>query len=104
MGHLSDLKRSGHWPSLLAAFLHFDTSFVVWVILGALAPFIAADALISGPNLRVTPLPVVTAGRYSLVITGPRRAAHEAASVYHLLVKPVGPGASGATLEAYTLN
>lgn len=41
--HLQDLKRSGHAPTLLCAFLHFDISFMVWVILGALAPFIAND-------------------------------------------------------------
>jgi MFS transporter, NNP family, nitrate/nitrite transporter len=40
---LSDLKHSGHAPSLLCAFLHFDISFMVWVILGALAPFITTD-------------------------------------------------------------
>jgi MFS transporter, NNP family, nitrate/nitrite transporter len=33
---LSDLKSSGHWPTLLTAFLYFDVSFMVWTILGAL--------------------------------------------------------------------
>ncbi len=33
---LSDLKTSGHWPTLLTAFLYFDVSFMVWTILGAL--------------------------------------------------------------------
>lgn len=28
--------RSGHWPTLLCAFLYFDTSFMIWVMLGAL--------------------------------------------------------------------
>lgn len=32
----SDLKTSGHWPTLLTAFLYFDVSFMVWTILGAL--------------------------------------------------------------------
>ncbi len=32
--------KSGHWPTLLAAFLYFDVSFMVWVILGPLAPAI----------------------------------------------------------------
>jgi NNP family nitrate/nitrite transporter-like MFS transporter len=50
MKHLGDLKRSGHWPSLLAAFLHFDVSFMVWIILGALGPYIAADAQIIGAH------------------------------------------------------
>src|SRR3979490_2531613 len=33
---LSDLTRSGHWPTLLAAFLYFDFSFMVWTVLGPL--------------------------------------------------------------------
>jgi NNP family nitrate/nitrite transporter-like MFS transporter len=36
----SGFLRAGHWPTLLAAFLYFDISFMVWVILGPLAPFI----------------------------------------------------------------
>jgi len=32
------LKREGHWPTLLAAFLYFDFSFMVWTMLGPLAP------------------------------------------------------------------
>lgn len=32
----SDLRTSGHWPTLLTAFLYFDVSFMVWTILGAL--------------------------------------------------------------------
>jgi MFS transporter, NNP family, nitrate/nitrite transporter len=33
---LSDLTRSGHWPTLLVAFLYFDFSFMVWTVLGPL--------------------------------------------------------------------
>jgi NNP family nitrate/nitrite transporter-like MFS transporter len=35
--------RSGHWPSLLAAWLHFEVSFMAWVLIGALGIFIAQD-------------------------------------------------------------
>jgi NNP family nitrate/nitrite transporter-like MFS transporter len=35
--------RVGHWPSLLSAFLYFDISFMVWVLLGALANSIVPD-------------------------------------------------------------
>ncbi len=35
--------RSGHWPSLLAAWLHFEVSFMTWVLVGALGVFIAQD-------------------------------------------------------------
>src|SRR6266852_7187966 len=32
---------SGHFPTLIAAFLYFDVSFMVWVLLGPLAPFLS---------------------------------------------------------------
>src|SRR5256712_4500536 len=35
--------RSGHWPSLLAAWLHFEVSLMTWVLIGALGVFIAQD-------------------------------------------------------------
>jgi len=33
---ISELKSSGHWPTLLAAFLYFDFSFMAWTLLGPL--------------------------------------------------------------------
>ena len=33
--------RSGHTPTLIAAFLYFDLAFMVWVLLGPLAPEIS---------------------------------------------------------------
>jgi len=45
---LSDLKRSGHWPTLLSAFLYFDFSFMVWTVLGPLGVQI-------GETLRLSP-------------------------------------------------
>ena len=41
---MSDFKtfiRSGHWPTLFAAFLYFDFTFAIWVLNGAMAPFIS---------------------------------------------------------------
>src|SRR5438132_8492228 len=35
--------KSGHLPTLIAAFLYFDVSFMVWVLLGPLAPFLSED-------------------------------------------------------------
>ncbi|HET9646152.1 MAG TPA: MFS transporter [Burkholderiaceae bacterium] len=32
--------RAGHWPTLLASFLYFDFCFAVWVLNGAMGPFI----------------------------------------------------------------
>lgn len=40
---LRDFRRAGHAPTLLAAFLYFDVSFMVWLLPGALANSIAAD-------------------------------------------------------------
>ena len=38
-----DFLKAGHWPTLLAAFLYFDMSFMVWILLGPLGVQIAAD-------------------------------------------------------------
>src|SRR5688500_1873059 len=35
--------RSGHWPSLLAAWIHFEVSFMVWLLIGALGVFISEE-------------------------------------------------------------
>jgi len=35
--------RSGHLPTLIAAFLYFDVSFMVWGLVGVLANYIVAD-------------------------------------------------------------
>ncbi|BAK76291.1 nitrate/nitrite transporter [Pseudogulbenkiania sp. NH8B] len=39
--------KAGHWPTLLAAFLYFDLSFMVWYILGPLAIQIADSLSLS---------------------------------------------------------
>ena len=36
-------SRAGHTPSLAVSLLHFDVSFMVWVLLGALGAYVAAD-------------------------------------------------------------
>jgi NNP family nitrate/nitrite transporter-like MFS transporter len=41
--HLRGFLKAGHPPTLLCAFLYFDTSFMVWVLLGALANSIVPD-------------------------------------------------------------
>jgi NNP family nitrate/nitrite transporter-like MFS transporter len=38
-----DFRKAGHWPTLLAAFLYFDFSFMVWVTLGPLIVYITKD-------------------------------------------------------------
>ena len=39
--NLSTLKKAGHFPTLVTAFLYFDYSFMVWTLLGALGVQIA---------------------------------------------------------------
>jgi len=41
--NLADFKKAGHWPTLLAAFLYFDVSFMAWVSLGPLMIYIAKE-------------------------------------------------------------
>jgi NNP family nitrate/nitrite transporter-like MFS transporter len=41
--NLRDFRRSGHLPSLICAFLYFDVSFMIWVLLGPLANRITAQ-------------------------------------------------------------
>src|ERR1041385_623075 len=42
-----DFRKAGHTPTLAAAFLYFDVSFMVWVILGPLGPFIGESLKLS---------------------------------------------------------
>lgn len=35
--------QAGHWPTLLSAFLYFDVSFMVWVVLGPLSLYLTQD-------------------------------------------------------------
>jgi NNP family nitrate/nitrite transporter-like MFS transporter len=41
--NLRDFRRAGHMPTLFSAFLYFDISFMVWVLVGALANSIAPE-------------------------------------------------------------
>lgn len=38
-----EFKQAGHWPTLLSAFLYFDISFMVWVVLGPLSLYLTKD-------------------------------------------------------------
>ncbi len=40
---VKDFLKSGHPPTLFAAFLYFDTSFMIWVLMGVLGVFISDD-------------------------------------------------------------
>lgn len=56
---LRDLRTTGHWPTLLAAFVYFDVSFCVWYLLGPLGNFVADDLALTATQkgfLVATPL------------------------------------------------
>ena len=40
---LRELHKVGHWPTLLGAFSYFDISFMIWMLVGALANAIALE-------------------------------------------------------------
>src|SRR5687768_8093249 len=74
--------KAGHFPTLLSAFFYFDMSFMVWVLLGALAVQISADlALNPAQKGFMVALPVL-AGALLRVVFG-------------VLVDRVGPKLAG---------
>lgn len=73
---------SGHNPTLIAAFLYFDLAFMVWVILGPLAPEIAK-------TLALTP------AEKGLMVAVPTLAGALLRVVNGLLVDRIGPKNSG---------
>lgn len=44
---IQDIRKSGHWPTLLTAFLYFDVSFMVWTVMGPLGAQIGKDLSLS---------------------------------------------------------
>jgi NNP family nitrate/nitrite transporter-like MFS transporter len=74
---------SGHTPTLVAAFLYFDLAFMVWVLLGPLAPEIAK-------TLALTP------AQKGLMVATPTLAGALLRVVNGLLVDRIGPKRSGA--------
>lgn len=80
MNRARELLHIGHAPSLVAGLLHFETSFAVWVMLGALGPFIASDLDLS-PSQKglVVATPLLAAAAFRILIGwlsdafGPRR-------------------------------
>ena len=46
----SSIWKTGHWPTLLSAFLYFDFSFMVWTVLGPLSAHIKEALHLSDPQ------------------------------------------------------
>ena len=62
--------RAGHLPTLVAAFLYFDVSFMVWVILGPLAIFIAKDLHLTPAQKGLMVATPVLAGAALRIVNG----------------------------------
>lgn len=75
--------RAGHRPTLLAAFLYFDLAFMVWVMLGPLAPIIAKDLSLSPAQKGLMVAVPTLAGAVLRLVNG-------------LLVDRIGPKTTGA--------
>lgn len=67
---LTNLRQSGHAPSLLASFLYFDVSFMIWVMLGALGVFITQDFHLSPAEKGMVVAIPILAGSFFRLIMG----------------------------------
>jgi NNP family nitrate/nitrite transporter-like MFS transporter len=73
----------GHTPTLIASFLYFDLAFMVWVILGPLAPAISKTLALTPAEKGLMVATPTLAGAFLRVVNG-------------LLVDRIGPKLSGA--------
>ncbi len=75
-----EFRKAGHTPTLAAAFLYFDVSFMVWVILGPLSPFLSETFKLSASQKGfLTAVPLLGGSIFRIVLGwmseryGPRR-------------------------------
>jgi len=85
-----DFLKSGHTPTLLSAFLYFDMSFMVWVLLGALSVQIAKD-------LGLTP------AEKGLMVAVPILAGAALRIVNGVLVDRIGPKKTGLIAQVIVI-
>ena len=87
----SGFWQAGHRPTLIAAFLYFDLAFMVWVLLGPLAPEIAATLHLS-------------AAQKGLMVATPTLAGAVLRLVNGLLVDRIGPKRTGAISQLIVIG
>ncbi|MGH9155836.1 MAG: MFS transporter [Acidimicrobiales bacterium] len=63
--------KAGHTPSLVAALVHFDISFMVWVLLGALGAYVASDLGLSATQKGLMVAVPALGGAAFRLIVGP---------------------------------
>ncbi|HEX2087492.1 MAG TPA: MFS transporter [Solirubrobacteraceae bacterium] len=109
---ITDFARAGHTPSLAAALIHFDVSFMAWVMLGALGAFIGEDlGLSASAKGLMVAVPLLAAAFFRLLLGalgdrfGPRRVgtASMAVVVAPLLYGWLGADAYGELLAVGVL-
>ena len=86
----SAVLKAGHLPTLIACFLYFDLSFMVWVLLGPMAVLIAAD-------LNLDP------GQKGLMVAVPTLAGACLRIVNGVLVGQIGPRRTGLIMQAIVI-
>lgn len=69
MRNPSSFWKAGHWPTLVSAFLYFDVSFMIWVLLGALGNHIAGQFQL-GPAQKglMTAVPILSGSLLRLAL------------------------------------
>jgi MFS transporter, NNP family, nitrate/nitrite transporter len=99
--HLQDFRRAGHTPTLLAALLHFDVSFMAWVMLGALGAYIGEDLGLSASEKGLmVAVPLLAAAVFRVLLGalgdrfGPKRVGTISMAV---VLAPLAIGALGAS-------
>ncbi len=62
LGEVLSAIKKGNWKALFASFIYFDHSFSIWLLLGALGPFIAEEFGLSGAQKGfMVAIPVIAA-------------------------------------------
>ena len=62
--------RAGHWPTLLGAWLHFEISFMVWLLLAALAVPITDELALSATQQGLLVAVPLLGGGLSRILIG----------------------------------
>jgi NNP family nitrate/nitrite transporter-like MFS transporter len=67
---LKEFRRAGHAPTLASAFLYFDVSFMVWVILGPLGPFLGESLKLTASQKGFLTAVPLLAGSFFRILLG----------------------------------
>jgi len=88
--HTQSFLKSGHTPTLLSAFLYFDLSFMVWVILGPLGVAISKSLHLDAAQKGLMVATPLLAGAFLRLVTG-------------VLVDHIGPKRTGLISQLVVL-